>query len=47
MASLYRVIKPASEMQIDLMETAQVDSMGQDGRAVTLSTMRARRLVLR
>jgi aminopeptidase N len=31
----YRVLKPATEMQIDLMTPLQVDSMVQDGRAVT------------
>jgi aminopeptidase N len=30
----YRVLKPATEMQIDLMEPLEVDSMVQDGRAV-------------
>ena len=30
----YRVLEPAAEMQIDLMEPLQVDSMIQDGRAV-------------
>ncbi len=31
----YRVIKPATEMQIDLQTPLEVDSMVQDGRAVT------------
>src|SRR5256886_14847322 len=30
----YRVLQPASEMQIDLMTPLEVDSMVQDGRAV-------------
>ena len=30
----YRVLAPANEMQVDLMEPLQVDSMTQDGRAV-------------
>jgi aminopeptidase N len=33
-AITYRVLEPAAEMQIDLMEPLQVDSMIQDGRAV-------------
>src|SRR5438874_8211130 len=32
----YRVLQPASEMQIDLMVPLEVDSMVQDGRAVPL-----------
>src|ERR671924_206888 len=31
----YRVLQPSSEMQIDLMVPLEVDSMVQDGRAVT------------
>ena len=31
----YRVLEPATEMQIDLMEPLEVDSIVQDGRAVT------------
>jgi aminopeptidase N len=34
-AITYRVLKPGTELQIDLMEPLQVDSMMQDGRALT------------
>ncbi|MGH8434805.1 MAG: hypothetical protein ACRERX_10025, partial [Pseudomonas sp.] len=34
-AITYRVLQPATEMQIDLMQPLVVDSMVQDGKAVT------------